>query len=214
MELSLIVIFWYGIIHAFGPDHLSAIADFSIGKNRRKTLIITFLFALGHGISLFIFAKLLESIEISEELLSYGDIVSASVIIAMGIYLLFMVVTKRIQLNKHLHGNKEHIHIYFGKSHEHSNDSVSKTSSLTLGLLMGAGGVRGMLVTLGAVSGGNVDLTMVGSFTLGVIIVFGAFGMLMLYINQNFLGNLTNVRRTFTTVGIISLIVGTNILLG
>ena len=214
MELSLIVIFWYGIIHAFGPDHLSAIADFSIGKNRRKTLIITFLFALGHGISLFIFAKLLESIEISEELLSYGDIVSASVIIAMGIYLLFMVVTKRIQLNKHTHGNKEHMHIYFGKAHEHSNDSVSKTSSLTLGLLMGAGGVRGMLVTLGAVSGGNVDLTMVGSFTLGVMLVFGAFGMLMLYINQNFLGNLTNVRRTFTTVGIISLIVGTNILLG
>ena len=79
---------------------------------------------------------------------------------------------------------------------------------------MGAGGVRGMLITLGAVSTGNVDLVMVGSFTLGVIIVFAAFGMLMLYINQNFLGNLTNVRRTFTTVGVISLIVGTNILLG
>ncbi|MFT5662159.1 MAG: nickel/cobalt exporter, partial [Sulfurimonas sp.] len=41
MELSLIIIFWYGIIHAFGPDHLSAIADFSVGKNQRKTLVIT-----------------------------------------------------------------------------------------------------------------------------------------------------------------------------
>jgi cytochrome c biogenesis protein CcdA len=214
MELSLIVILWYGIIHAFGPDHLSAIADFSIGKNRKKTLIITFLFALGHGISLFIFAKLLEFIEISPELLAYGDIISATVIIAMGVYLLFMVLTERIQLHKHIHEKKEHVHIWFGKSHEHSDDTVSKTSSLTLGLLMGAGGVRGMLITLGAVSNGNVDLIMVGAFTLGVIIVFGAFGMLMLYINQNFLGNLTNVRRTFTTVGIISLIVGTNILLG
>ncbi|MCB4745565.1 MAG: hypothetical protein LGB68_00185, partial [Sulfurovum sp.] len=59
MELSLLVIFWYGILHAFGPDHLTAIADFSIGKNKRKTLTITTLFAIGHGLSLFLFAKLL-----------------------------------------------------------------------------------------------------------------------------------------------------------
>jgi len=214
MELSLVVIFWYGIVHAFGPDHLSAIADFSVGKNQRKTLLITLIFALGHGISLFVFAKLLESMEISQDLLAYGDIVSAGVIISMGLYILFMVGTKRIQLRKHIHENKEHIHIWYGKSHEHMEDSVAKTSSLTLGLLMGAGGVRGMLITLGAVNGGNVDFLMVGAFTLGVILIFGAFGMVMLYINQNLLGSLTNVRRTFTTVGVISIAVGTNILLG
>lgn len=214
MELSLVVIFWYGIVHAFGPDHLSAIADFSVGKNQRKTLLITFLFALGHGISLFVFAKLLESMEISQDLLAYGDIVSAGVIISMGIYILFMVATERIQLRKHIHENKEHIHIWYGKSHEHSDDSVAKTSSLTLGLLMGAGGVRGMLITLGAVNGGTVDFMMVGAFTLGVMLIFGAFGMVMLYVNQNLLGSLTSVRRTFTTVGLISIAVGTNILLG
>jgi len=214
MELSLVVIFWYGIVHAFGPDHLSAIADFSVGKNQRKTLLITFLFALGHGISLFIFAKLLESMEISQDLLAYGDIVSAGVIISMGLYILYMVVTKRIQLRKHIHENKEHIHIWYGKSHEHIEDSVAKTSSLTLGLLMGAGGVRGMLITLGAVNGGTVDFMMVGAFTLGVMLIFGAFGMVMLYVNQNLLGSLTSVRRTFTTVGVISIAVGTNILLG
>lgn len=214
MELSLVVIFWYGIVHAFGPDHLSAIADFSVGKNQRKTLLITFLFALGHGISLFVFAKLLESMEISQDLLAYGDIVSAGVIISMGLYILFMVATERIQLRKHIHENKEHIHIWYGKSHEHSDDSVAKTSSLTLGLLMGAGGVRGMLITLGAVNGGTVDFMMVGAFTLGVMLIFGAFGMVMLYVNQNLLGSLTSVRRTFTTVGLISIAVGTNILLG
>lgn len=214
MELSLVVIFWYGIVHAFGPDHLSAIADFSVGKNQRKTLLITFLFALGHGISLFVFAKLLESMEISQDLLAYGDIVSAGVIISMGLYILFMVATERIQLRKHIHKNKEHIHIWYGKSHEHSDDSVAKTSSLTLGLLMGAGGVRGMLITLGAVNGGTVDFMMVGAFTLGVMLIFGAFGMVMLYVNQNLLGSLTSVRRTFTTVGLISIAVGTNILLG
>jgi len=214
MELSLLVIFWYGILHAFGPDHLTAIADFSIGKNKRKTLLITTLFALGHGISLFLFAKLLQSISMSHDILAYGDIISATVIIGMGMYLLFMVVTHRIQLRSHMHENKEHIHIWFGKSHEHNDDTIAKTSSLTLGLLMGAGGVRGMLVTLGAVQGGNVDFSMVAAFTLGVMLVFGAFGFMMLYLNQNFLGNLTNVRRAFTIAGVVSLVVGTNILIG
>lgn len=212
MELSLLVIFWYGILHAFGPDHLTAIADFSIGKNKRKTLLITSLFAIGHGLSLFVFAKLLQSTDISENILMYGDVISAMVIIGMGLYLLYMVLSHRIQLGKHIHEGKEHIHIWFGKSHEHNN--VASNSSFTLGLLMGAGGVRGMLITLGVVQGGVVDFTMVTMFTLGVMLVFVAFGMVMLYVNQNFLGNLKNVRRAFATAGLVSLFVGTNILIG
>ena len=214
MELSLLLVFWYGVLHAFGPDHLTAIADFSIGKNKKKTFIITSLFAVGHGVSLFIFAKVLQSISISEEILAYGDVISAAVIIAMGLYLLYMVYANRIQLRTHQHEGKEHIHIWFGKSHEHDSDVVAKSSSLTLGLLMGAGGVRGMLITLGVVQGAQVDFMMVGAFTLGVMLIFGLFGMVMLYINQNFLGNLSNVRRAFTAAGIISLAVGTNILVG
>ena len=214
MELSLLLVFWYGVLHAFGPDHLTAIADFSIGKDKKKTFAITSLFALGHGVSLFIFAKVLESVSLSEEFLAYGDVISATVIIAMGVYLLFMVFSQRIQLRKHMHEGKEHIHIWFGKSHAHEGDVVAKSSSLTLGLLMGAGGVRGMLITLGVVQGAQVDFMMVGAFTLGVMLIFGLFGMVMLYIYQNFLGNLTNVRRAFTAAGVISLAVGTNILVG
>ena len=212
METALVLIFWYGILHAFGPDHLTAIADFSIGKNKRKTLLITSLFAIGHGLSLFLFAKILQHTDISESILMYGDVISAMVIMGMGLYLLFMVFTDRIQLRKHTHGDKEHIHIWFGKSHEHN--AVANSSSFSLGLLMGAGGVRGMLITLGAVQGGMVDLSMVGMFTLGVMLVFMTFGMLMLYVNQNFLGNIRNVRRAFATAGFVSVLVGSNILVG
>ena len=211
MELSLLVIFWYGILHAFGPDHLTAIADFSIGKEKKKTLFITVLFAIGHGLSLFVFAKILQSIDISDEILAYGDLVSASVIIAMGAYLLFMVATDRIHLHTHMHEGKEHVHIWFGKSHNH--DTVAESSSFTMGLLMGAGGVRGMLITLGAVGSGNVDFTMIGAFTAGVMLIFVSFGLVILYLNEHFLGNITNVRRAFATAGVISLVVGTNILL-
>jgi len=213
MELSLLIIFWYGILHAFGPDHLTAIADFSIGKNKRKTLMITTLFAIGHGLSLFVFAKLLEGMHISREILAYGDMISATVIIAMGVYLLYMVASDRIHLRTHMHEGKEHTHIWFGKSHDH-DDNIAKSSSFTMGLLMGAGGVRGMLITLGAVGSGNVDFSMIGAFTAGVMLIFVGFGLVILYFNQHFLGNIRNVRRAFSVAGIISLLVGTNILIG
>jgi ABC-type nickel/cobalt efflux system permease component RcnA len=209
--MELFIIFWYGILHAFGPDHLTAIADFSIGKDRQKTLLITLLFAVGHGFSLFLFAKILQSVDISEAVLAYGDIISAIVIIGMGVYILFMVYSNRIHLKKHSHKGEEHIHIWFGREHSHN---IEETSSFTMGLLMGIGGVRGMLITLGAIHGGDVSLMMVGLFTLGVMLVFVSFGLLILYINQNFLGNITNVKRVFTVAGVISLVIGTEILIG
>lgn len=211
-HLGLLLIFWYGVLHAFGPDHLTAIADFSIGKNRKKTMLITTLFAIGHGLSLFIFAKLLESYNISENILGYGDIISSMVILSIGVYLLFMVFSDRIQLHRHIHHGKEHVHIWFGKEHTHNNTDT--TSAFTIGALMGIGGVRGMLITLGAIEGQSVDFMMVLAFTVGVMAIFVGFGVVILYINQNLLNSKQNLRRVFATAGVVSVVVGSNMLLG
>jgi ABC-type nickel/cobalt efflux system permease component RcnA len=211
-SLGLLLIFWYGILHAFGPDHLTAITDFSIGKSKRKTMMITFLFAIGHGLTLFVFAKILETYNISENILGYGDIISSCVILGMGIYLLYMVYNNRIQLKKHIHDGKEHIHIWFGKEHSHNNNDTA--SAFTIGALMGIGGVRGMLVTLGLVEGQSVDLLMVLCFALGVMVIFVGFGTIILYINKNLLNSKENLRKVFATAGVVSVVVGSNMLLG
>jgi len=214
MEMSLLLIFWYGVLHAFGPDHLTAIADFSIGKGRTKTLFITFAFAIGHGISLFLFAKLLESVNLSEEILAYGDIISSSVILAIGAYLLFMAATDRIHIGRHVHEGKEHVHIWFGKSHDHDDADFEKrtASALTIGALMGAGGVRGMLVTLSAIAHNEVNLWMVLAFTAGVMLIFMGFGYIIALVNDNLLTSRRNVRLAFATAGAVSLIVGSQML--
>jgi len=212
MEVGYIIIFWYGILHAFGPDHLSAIADFSIGKSMKKTMLITIMFAFGHGITLFVFAKILEVYQLPEGFTAYGDIIASSVIIMMGIYLLFMVLSDKIQLNKHTHKGKEHVHIYFGVEHSHET-AVTSTSAWTMGALMGIGGVRGMLVTLGILHGQSVNVGLVLAFVFGVSVVFVSFGGVILYINRAFLTNKRNVRRIFATAGVISVAVGTNMLL-
>ena len=211
-NLGLLLIFWYGVLHAFGPDHLTAIADFSIGKNKKKTIMITVLFAIGHGLTLFVFAKLLETYNLSESLLGYGDTISSLVILSMGLYLLFMVFTDRIQLKKHIHNSQEHIHIWFGKEHEHDNKDTA--SAFTIGALMGIGGVRGMLVTLGILEGQPVDLVMVMAFALGVMVIFVGFGTVILYINKNLLNSKQNLKRVFATAGLVSVVVGSNMILG
>jgi len=211
-NLGLLLIFWYGILHAFGPDHLTAIADFSIGKNKKKTIMITVLFAIGHGLTLFVFAKILESYKISDAILAYGDTISSLVILGMGFYLLYMVLSDKIQLKKHLHEGKEHVHIWFGKEHEHDNKDTA--SAFTIGALMGIGGVRGMLVTLGMIEGQAVDLTMVLAFALGVMVIFVGFGTVILYINKNLLNSKQNLKRVFATAGIVSVVVGSNMILG
>ncbi len=211
-QLGLLLIFWYGILHAFGPDHLTAIADFSIGKNKKKTILITILFAIGHGLTLFVFALLLETYNISESLLGYGDVISSCVILGMGIYLLYMVFADKIQLKVHEHHGKEHIHIWFGSEHSHSNNDT--TSAFTIGALMGIGGVRGMLVTLGFLEGQSVDLVMVLAFALGVMVIFLGFGAVILYINKNLLNSKQNLKRVFATAGVVSVVVGSNMLLG
>lgn len=43
-------------------------------------MLITVLFAFGHGLSLFVFAKILEIYPIGESLLGYGDLISSGVI--------------------------------------------------------------------------------------------------------------------------------------
>lgn len=212
---AMLLLFWYGILHAFGPDHLTAIADFSIGKSKSKTLFITFAFAIGHGLTLFLFAKALESMPISPQILKYGDLISSVVIILIGIYLLFMAVSDRINVGVHEHEGKEHIHIWFGKEHTHNEREFKGrvASALTLGALMGAGGVRGMLVTLSAISHHQVNFKMILAFTLGVMSVFMLFGYFLAIVNENLLKSRQNVRMAFGAAGVVSLIVGSSMLM-
>ncbi len=211
METGYLLIFWYGILHAFGPDHLTAIADFSIGKSMKKTMLITVAFAFGHGLMLFIFAKLLQTWGLPESVTAYGDLISSTVIIGMGLYLLFMVFTDRIRLNRHWHEGEEHVHIYFGKHHTHS-DAALPAGAWTMGALMGIGGVRGMLVTLGMLHGSDVSVTMVLAFVAGVSVVFVSFGGAILFLNNHLLSSLENVRRVFAFAGIVSVAVGAQML--
>jgi len=208
MEIGLLLIFWYGMLHALSPDHLVAISNFSIGKSKKSTMLITFAFAFGHGVMLLIFAKILQVFNISEDYLIYSDIVAAFVIFSMGVYIIFMILNDKIHLNIHTHNNKEHIHIWYGDKHKHNNNS--KLSALGVGALMGIGGARGIAVVFGLNGSYNLGYEIVIMFVLGVSVVFFMLGVIILYINKKLLHNISNIKKVLTTVGILSIVVGFN----
>lgn len=203
MDFGLLIILYYGILHALGPDHLSAIALFSIGKNKKETFMLSLLFALGHGTMLYLLALFVGQIA-NENILQYGDTISSAVIILMGLYLVYLAITNKIRIDHHHHASDHHTHIYYKDAHLHD-----KSMLLSLGLLMGVGGIRGMLVTLSIISHQNVGLEMVLAFIVGVSIVFLLFGYLIYLINENLIKSVNALRYGILTVGLISISIGT-----
>lgn len=202
MEYGLLIIFYYGILHALGPDHLSAIALFSIGKKKKETLMLSFLFALGHGTMLYILALFIGKV-VSDDILAYGDTISSTVILLMGCYLFYLAFSNKIRLDTHQHHTHSHTHIYYQDAHLHDKGML-----VTLGLLMGAGGIRGMLVTLSIVSHQNVGVEMVLAFIIGVSIVFLLFGYVIYLINEKFIRSENALRYGIMSVGLLSIAIG------
>ncbi|MDQ7084195.1 MAG: hypothetical protein Q9M36_04345 [Sulfurovum sp.] len=208
MEYSLLIILYYGILHALGPDHLSAIALFSIGKNKKETLILSVLFAFGHGLMLYLMALVISHFA-NDELLAYGDVISAVVILLMGLYLVYLALTNNIKIDKHKHQDEKHTHIYYKNAHLHD-----KSILLSLGLLMGIGGIRGMLITLSAVSHQMVGVEMILAFIIGVSIVFLSFGYLIYLINERLALSINSLRYALFSVGLFSIAIGSYNLTG
>ena len=213
MDIGMMIVFWYGVLHAFGPDHLTAIANFSIGKKRKEAMAVTLFFALGHGVILFIFSKVLQHYVVSAELMAYGDLIASSLIVCMGGYILYMVYADKVHLKRHTHAGDEHIHIWLGDQHNHENNK-SRFSAYTVGMLMGVGGVRNMLISLGMFDTERVDLNIIFVFVIGVSVTFGIFGIIVSFINKSMLMSQKHLRRIFMTLGTVSVLVGTNTLIG
>jgi ABC-type nickel/cobalt efflux system permease component RcnA len=203
MEYGLLLILYYGVLHALGPDHLSAIALFSIGKKKSETFILSLLFALGHGSMLYLLALFVGQIA-DESILQYGDIVSSSVIVMMGLYLVYLAFTNKIRIDNHEHNSHTHTHIYYKDAHLHD-----KSMLLSLGLLMGVGGIRGMLVTLSIISHQSVGVEMILAFIVGVSIVFLLFGYFIYLINENFIRSANALRYGIMSIGLLSVAIGT-----
>ena len=206
MEQGLLGILFYGMFHAMAPDHLSAIALFSLGKNRLQSAVISLLFAVGHGVTLLFLAYIISQVA-STTFLDYGDEISSFVIILMGATMIYLAISNKLSISSHLHEDEDedekHVHIHYENQHLHERGMV-----LSLGILMGIGGIRGVLVTLGVVGSQSVGIEMVFAFVVGVSIVFLLFGYVIYLLNQQFNAFREGHRYFVASVGLLSMVFG------
>jgi cytochrome c biogenesis protein CcdA len=80
---------------------------------------------------------------------------------------------------------------------------------VSLGLLMGVGGLRGMLVTLTVISHQAIGIEMIVAFILGISLVFLLFGYLIYLINARLIQSTSTLRYAVTSVGLLSIAIGT-----
>jgi cytochrome c biogenesis protein CcdA len=139
----------------------------------------------------------------NDTLFAYGDLISAGVILIMGIYLVYLAFSNNIRIDSHSHKNEKHTHIYYKNAHLHDKGIL-----VSLGLLMGVGGIRGMLITLSAVSSQSIGVEMILAFVLGVSVVFICFGYLIYLINEQVATSMNSLRYAVMSVGLFSIIVG------
>jgi cytochrome c biogenesis protein CcdA len=170
--------------------------------------MISLLFALGHGTMLYLLALFVSEVA-DDSILQYGDTISSAVILLMGLYLVYMALSNKIKIDHHAHDSEHHTHIYYDNSHGHDKGMI-----VSLGLLMGIGGIRGMLVTLSIISHQQVGIEMILAFIVGVSIVFLLFGYLIYMINSRLIHSANTLRYGILFVGILSMSIGTYNLAG
>lgn len=190
MEYGLLIILMYGAIHAFGPDHLSAIAITSVGKTKKEIFIISSLFALTHGIVLFLLAKVLYLVA-GSFIIQYADVISWSILFLLGVNLIYI-------------GMQDNLEFFIYKNKY--NHKPERFTIISLGLLMGLGGLRGMLLTMGAISTTALGFDMIFAFVVGASIVFVAFGYFIYIFSNSAKKNMSVFKSLLIGIGVISIL--------
>jgi ABC-type nickel/cobalt efflux system permease component RcnA len=141
----------FGALHVLtGPDHLAAVAPFSV-RDRRRSWRAGLAWGLGHtgGVWLLAAAVWLFREWIPSEWLSgFSERIVGVVLILIGLWGLRSVWSIRIHAHEHEHDGTRHTHVHVHKSgggHDHKNAHGHTHSALAVGALHGFAGAHHLI---------------------------------------------------------------------
>ena len=214
----LIVIFFFGVLHGLGPDHLAAITVFGSrgGKQLHRLTFFSARFALGHALVLAIagvLAKFGKSL-MPSYMEARFDIAGGILLVGAGLFLIAGLLTGKFRLHTHQHqhpvGSHKHFHLHLSDPHKHRHSHGMM--AVLLGAFFALGGFRALLmvapIALAPALGQSALRIM--AFTLGIIAAMVAYGVLTGVALEK-LGSRRNIlwqRLSSYGVGIFSLVAG------
>ena len=167
-----------------GPDHLAALAPFTVSRPRRA-LMVGVQWALGHccGVALIGLGSLILRELIPVDLISsYSERAVGVLLIGIGLWCLRKAFSTRIHAHQHTHDGEDHTHIHVHSSgHRHAERPPHQHSHAALGIgvlhgLAGGSHLLGVLPALALPSrwGALTYLLAFGAGTLGGIGLFSS----------------------------------------
>jgi len=183
--LLLIVIFFVGVLHGLGPDHLAAITVFGSrgSPSPSRLTFFAFRFALGHAVVIAVaglLAKFGKSL-MPPIMEARFDVAGGVLLVATGIVLVVGIALGKIRLHAHQHhhpaGEHKHLHLHLGelRRHDHAHGRVA----VLLGAFFALGGFRALLTVAPiALAPALVQSVLrIAVFTLGIIVAMVAYGL-------------------------------------
>lgn len=172
----LTVGFGLGLLHALDADHIMAVTALSNERpSFRRTMIQSSNWALGHGFVLLMCGLLLFGfgLALPEFLQKTAEISVGVLLIALGGLCFYQMRRDRLVLERHSHGDVEHVH--WTKA---SNDRHQGHKPVFVGILHGLAGSAPALALIPAVAGGEVVQAMgyLVLFSVGVMLAMMVFG--------------------------------------
>jgi len=174
--------FGFGLLHAFGADHILAISGLaSTRPGMHSSLLFSLRWAIGHGSALFITgsAVLFLGMSLPAGLGQIAEGLVGVVLIAVGMWILYELQRKQADLHFSKHDDlsahadhKHHVENRFGMPHRHDHGAV------LVGLLHGLAGSASLLALipiskLGSASYGFAYLAVFSAGTLVSMMLFG-----------------------------------------
>ena len=221
----LIFIFFLGIVHGLGPDHLAAITVFGSrgGRQAHRLAWFSIRFALGHALVIAIAGI---SAKLGKSLMSIRweakfDIVGGAFLVATGLVVMASVITGKFHdyvhehQDHHKHQSGGHRFFHFHLWSRQNNKQPHGRFALLLGAFFALGGFRALLVVapIALSPGLGQSVLRIVAFTFGIVASMFTYGLLSGTLLQQLENAQGAMGRTWASisgdaVGIFSVVAG------
>ena len=171
-----------GFVHVLsGPDHLAAIAPYSV-RSHEKGWRLGFSWGAGHagGVVLVgLLAVVLRGALPLERISGWSERLVGVVLVAIGLWGVRSALRNRVHVHHHSHGEQEHMHVHVhapGVEHDQPGAHTHTHAAFAVGTLHGLAGSSHVLGVLPALSMPSVPaaLLYLAAFGLGSVAAMSA----------------------------------------
>lgn len=176
--MGWLTIFVFGTLHGLQPDHLAA-AGALAARTGASVMAAAMRVAAGHAGALLAFAlaAMLLPAGLPERLEVWADAIAGASLAIIGVAVILQALRGRyvVHSHEHTHGDKthEHTHVHPARTdHEHvqAHEHRHLKGAIAVGLVLGIGGARSLVVLLPRVAGPGSGLLAIAVYCGGIFI--------------------------------------------